>query len=79
MAASRSAHCSPRAAAPSSRRNAGPGSVVLRAWARSTAANSTWLNLIGVCVGYQLQGEIIEASGEIWHTFPSGQGFTIAA
>ena len=43
MAASRSTHCSPRAASPSSGGNAGPGTVVLRAWARSTAANSTWL------------------------------------
>ena len=48
MAASRSTHCSPRAASPSSGRNSGqnsgPCTVVLRAWPRSTAANSTWLN-----------------------------------
>ena len=49
MAASRSTHCSPRAASPSSGRNASPGTMVLRAWARSTAANFTWLNLIGTC------------------------------
>ena len=34
--------------------------MVLRAWPRSTAANSTWLNLIGNCVGQQLRCEIIE-------------------
>jgi hypothetical protein len=34
--------------------------VVLRAWPRSTSANSTWLNLIGNCVGQQLRCEIIE-------------------
>jgi hypothetical protein len=39
--------------------------MVLRAWARSNAANSTWLNLIGTCVGYQLEREIIEVNGEI--------------
>jgi hypothetical protein len=60
MAASRSTHCSPRAASPSSDRNAGPGTVVLRAWPRSTATNSTWLNLIGIWVGQQLRCEIIE-------------------
>jgi hypothetical protein len=34
--------------------------MVLRAWARSTAANSTWLDLMGTCVGQQLRCEIIE-------------------
>ena len=38
--------CSPRAASPSSGRNAGRSTVVFRAWARSTAANSTWLTLL---------------------------------
>ena len=37
--------------------------MVLRAWARSTAANSTWLILIGNCVGYQLQCETAKTRG----------------
>src|ERR1700740_186972 len=62
MAASRSAHCSPRAAAPSSSRNAGPGTVVLRTWARSPAANSTWLNLTRLS---QLEG-VMTREGAFW-------------